>query len=94
MEESKNVQATPTRTYCKRNRIVGRPDTGSLPRTIAPADHPRNIRLMKNHFVGTNHSLYESCNGYKMCMLSLVLINAKLSFNHIYISIGISVNMF
>ena len=46
--ESKNVQTTPTRTYCKRNRplpycqikIVGRPGTGSLPRTIAPPDHP------------------------------------------------------
>ena len=40
--ESKNVQTTPTRTYCKRNRpmptcqikIVGRPGTGSLPRTL------------------------------------------------------------
>ena len=47
--ESKNVQTTPTRTYCKRNRplpycqikIVGRPGTGSLPRTIAPPDHPQ-----------------------------------------------------
>ena len=47
IEESKNVQTTPTRTYCKRNRplpyfyqIVGRPGTGSLPSTIAPPDHP------------------------------------------------------
>ena len=47
-EESKNVQTTPTRTYCKRNRplpyyiqVVGRPGTGSLPMTIAPPDHPR-----------------------------------------------------
>ena len=46
-EESKNVQTTPTRTYCKRNRplpyylpIVGRSGTGSLLRTIAPPDHP------------------------------------------------------
>ena len=47
-------KTTPTRTYCKRNRplpyyihIVGRPDTGSLPRTIAPPDHPRsNMRKM------------------------------------------------
>ena len=38
---------TPTRTYCKHSRpcptiiqIVGRPGTGSLPRTIAPPDHP------------------------------------------------------
>ena len=47
IEESKNVQTTHTRTYCKHNRplpysiqIVGRPGTGSLPRTIAPPDHP------------------------------------------------------
>ena len=44
IDESKNVQTTPTRTYCKRNRplikIVGRPGTGSLPSTIAPPDHP------------------------------------------------------
>ena len=46
IDESKNVQTTPTRTYCKRNRpcptvikIVGRPGTGSLPSTIAPPDH-------------------------------------------------------
>ena len=45
--ESKNVQTTPTRTYCKRIgpcphtiQIVGRPGTRSLPRTIAPPDHP------------------------------------------------------
>ena len=49
IDESKNVQTTPTRTYCKRNRplpyrikIVGRPGTGSLPSTIAPPDHPRD----------------------------------------------------
>ena len=53
-EESKNVQTTPTRTYCKRNRplpyyiqIVGRPGTGSLPRTIAPPDHPRLLIINK-----------------------------------------------
>ena len=47
IDESKNVQTTPTRTYCKCNRplpycikIVGRPGTGSLPSTIAPPDHP------------------------------------------------------
>ena len=47
IEESINVQTTPTRTYCKRSRplpycfqIVGRPGTGSLPSTIAPPDHP------------------------------------------------------
>ena len=51
IEESKNVQTTPTRTYCKRSRplpyciqIVGRPGTGSLPSTIAPPDHPRTIK--------------------------------------------------
>ena len=49
-EENKNVQTTPTRTYCKRNRplpyyieVVGRPGTGSLPRTIAPLDHPHAL---------------------------------------------------
>ena len=43
MDKNKNVQTTPTRTYCKRSRpsqIVGRPGTGSLPSTIAPPDHP------------------------------------------------------
>ena len=52
IDESKNVQTTPTRTYCKRNigpcptviKIVGRPGTGSLPSTIAPPDHPPDIR--------------------------------------------------
>ena len=47
IDESKNVQTTPTRTYCKRSvgpcptviQIVGRPGTGSLPSTIAPPDH-------------------------------------------------------
>ena len=50
IEESKNVQTTPTRTYCKRSRplpyciqIVGRPGTGSLPSTIAPPDHPQAV---------------------------------------------------
>ena len=49
MRVKKNVQTTPTRTYCKRSRplpyciqIVGRPGTGSLPSTIAPPDHPLN----------------------------------------------------
>ena len=48
IDESKNVQTTPTRTYCERSRplpyciqIVGRPGTGSLPSTIAPPDHPQ-----------------------------------------------------
>ena len=51
IDESKNVQTTPTRTYCKRSRpcptvinIVGRPGTGSLPSTIAPPDHPPEMR--------------------------------------------------
>ena len=50
IEENKNVQTAPTRTYCKRSRpcptvikIVGRPGTGSLSRTIAPPDHPRQM---------------------------------------------------
>ena len=47
IDECKNVQTTPTRTYCERSRpwpyciqIVGRPGTGSLPSTIAPPNHP------------------------------------------------------
>ena len=48
IEKSKTVQTTPIRTYCKRNmplsyyhqKIVGRPGTGCLPRTIATPDHP------------------------------------------------------
>ena len=58
IDESKNVQTIPTRTYCKRNRplpycqikIVGRPGTGSLPRTIAPPDHPRKGKKMALHY--------------------------------------------
>ena len=45
-EESKNVQTTPTRTYCKRNTPLSyyrpncrTPGIGSLPRTIAPQGH-------------------------------------------------------
>ena len=51
IDESKNVQTTPTRTYGKRKgpcptviQSVGRPGTGSLPSTIAPPDHPRAIK--------------------------------------------------
>ena len=47
IEESKNVKTTPTRTYCKSSRPLPysnpncrTPGTGSLPRTIAPPDHP------------------------------------------------------
>ena len=57
IEESKNVQTNPTRTYCKRSRplpyyhqIVGRPGTGSLPSTIAPPDHP-STNKMDNIFI-------------------------------------------
>ena len=46
IDESKNVQTTPTRTYCKCNRPLPycnqncrTPRTGSLPSTIAPPDH-------------------------------------------------------
>ena len=60
-DESKNVQTTLTRTYCKHNRpcptviqTVGRPGTGSLPSTIAPPDHPvilqENMRFMSNKY--------------------------------------------
>ena len=56
IEESKNVQTTPSRTYCERRiilpyciQIVGRPDTGSLPSTIAPPptdkDRERWVRV-------------------------------------------------
>ena len=45
-DESKNVQTTLTHTYCKCRgpcptviQIVGRPDTGSFPSTIAPPNH-------------------------------------------------------
>ena len=48
IDESKNVQTIPTRSYCKRNRpcpivikIVGRPGTASLPSTIAPPTHKK-----------------------------------------------------
>ena len=51
IEESKNVQTTPTRTDCERSRplpyciqIVGRTGTGSLPSTIAPPDHPKESK--------------------------------------------------
>ena len=37
-DERKNVQTSPTRTYCKRSKPLPtrRPCTGSLPSTIAP----------------------------------------------------------
>ena len=51
IDENKNVQTTPTRTTASAAgpcltviQIVGRPDTGSLPSTIAPPDHPLQIR--------------------------------------------------
>ena len=62
IEESKNVQTIPTRTYYERSRplpyctqIVGRPGTGSLPSTIAPPDHPRHpsnlkVKLFQNPY--------------------------------------------
>ena len=47
IEERKNVQTTPTRTYCKRNGPLPyyhpncrTPRHWKLPRTIAPPDHP------------------------------------------------------
>ena len=49
-DETKNVQTTPTRTYCKHHcpcptiiQIVGRPGTGGLPRAIAQPDHPHEF---------------------------------------------------
>ena len=53
VDESKNVQTIPTRTYCKCSRPLpyckpnGRtgPGTGSLPSTIALSDHPRDIGI-------------------------------------------------
>ena len=51
IDERKNVQTSPTRTYCKSNRplpyykpkLVGRPGTESLHSTFAPPDHPPDI---------------------------------------------------
>ena len=50
--ESKSVQTTPTRTYCKHNRPLPysypncrTPRHWSLPITIAPHDHPRPTAL-------------------------------------------------
>ena len=37
INDTKNVQTTPTHTYSK---LAGRPSTKSLPSTIAPPDHP------------------------------------------------------
>ena len=52
IDESKNVQTTPTRTSASAVgpcptviRIVGRPGTGSLLSTIGPPDHPRSVNL-------------------------------------------------
>ena len=49
IDESKNVQTTPPAPTASAIgpcptviQIVGRPGTGSLPRTIAPPDHPRH----------------------------------------------------
>ena len=51
IDKSKNVQTTPTRTFCKRSRplpyciqIVGRPGTGSLPSTIASGEFTQHHR--------------------------------------------------
>ena len=48
IEENKNVQTTPPAPTASTigpcytiNQIVGHPGTGSLPRTIAPPDHPK-----------------------------------------------------
>ena len=58
IDESKNVQTTPIRIYCKRKgpcptviKIVGRPGIGNLPSTIAPPDNhpPRHWKFIRNH---------------------------------------------
>ena len=67
IDESKNVQTTPTRTYCKRIRplpycyqTVGRPGTGSLPSTIAPSDHP--LIYVRTGLIGRTFSHVNSVN--------------------------------
>ena len=54
IEESQNVQTTPPAPTasaigpCPTTiQIVGRPGTGSLPRTIAPPDHPQQVKMKK-----------------------------------------------
>ena len=43
------------------SKLVGRPGTGSFPRTIAPPDHPRYRDIVYNKCFGTNGmaSLFE-----------------------------------
>ena len=72
IDESKNVQTTPTRTYCERSRplpyciqIVGRPGTGSLPSTIAPPDHPRMINERLVWYLETNNIITEFQSGFR-----------------------------
>ena len=50
IDENKNVQTTPTRTYASAIgpcptviKFVGRRGTGRLPSTIAPPDHPLTL---------------------------------------------------
>ena len=38
-------------------QIVGRPGTGSLPRTIAPPDHPHRTRSFPGADIGSDHDL-------------------------------------
>ena len=45
--ESKNVQTTPpapTASVLLLSKLVGRPGTGSLPSSIAPPNHPCDLR--------------------------------------------------
>ena len=58
IDESKNVQTTPIRTYCKRNRPLPycnqncrTPRTGSLPSAIAPPEHPVILVNPKNSMI-------------------------------------------
>ena len=64
IDERKNIQTTPIRTYCKRSRPLpysspnkqDAPATGSLPSTIAPPYHP----VLIYHFSLLSPSLWET----------------------------------
>ena len=90
IDESKNVQTTPTRTYCECSRplpyciqIVGRPSTGSLPSTIAPPAHPMQKRNEEaiHKTVSTGNPLYND-----------IRYNSKIRYNVNSICTNISVS--
>ena len=75
IDECKNVQTTPTRTYsstvgpCPTEiQIVGRPGTGSLPSTIAPPDHP--CKSMEGSVIS---------NGNIICVFQMCFLETKSS---------------